>query len=400
MLYMVAITAGTALVLTPLAGKLAWEFSAVSRPDGQRKLHTRPTPLWGGVALYVALLLGMATCLVILPGAANFIALAIAIGLSAGILCLLGCCDDILEISARWKLLGQVFATLPIVAAGLYVERLTMFGFTVELGWLAVPWTIGWLLLGINAMNLLDGMDGFASSVGVLISVAIAIVAASQGNSAVTLLALLSAAAIGGFLVHNLPTARIYLGDCGSTTIGLVLALLSLQASSAVAGTANLTVVAALLFLPLADTGLAILRRTLQGNSFMAADRHHVHHQLLDRGLNVWQVLGCLGAFCLVTQALAWVAIVPGREIWTWTALTAIVAVSVYTRVVGYREWTLAKRFAIRAVSGAVATVLRQPLPDRSTLLPILHSLGSSPTAQDGHTASEPDESSVQRKAA
>ncbi len=400
MFYMVAITAGAALVLTPFAGKLAWEFSAVSRPDGQRKLHSRPTPLWGGVALYLALLLGMATCLVILPGAANFMALTIAILLSAGFLCLLGCCDDILEINARWKLLGQVLATLPIVAAGFYIERLTMFGFTVELGWLAVPWTIGWLLLGINAMNLLDGMDGLASSVGVLTSVAIAIIAAAQGNSAVTLLALLCAAAIGGFLVHNLPAARIYLGDCGSTVIGLVLALLAMLSSSAVAGTANVTVVATLLFLPLADTGLAILRRTLQGNSFMVADRHHVHHQLLDRGLNVWQVLGCLGGFCLVTQALAWLAIVPGREVWTWTALVAMVAVSAYTRVVGYREWTLVKQFAIRAVSGAVATVLRQPLPDRSTLLPISRSHGSSPAAQDGHTVGEPDESSAQRKAA
>ena len=418
MFYMVAITAGIALVLTPLAGKLAWKFSAVSRPDGQRKLHARPTPMWGGVAIYIALLWGLATCLVILPGAANFMALAIAIGLSAGILCLLGCCDDILEINARWKLLGQVFATLPIVAAGFYVERLTMFGFTVELGWLAVPWTIGWLLLGINAMNLLDGMDGLASSVGVLILVAIAIIAAAQGNSAVTLLALLCAAAIGGFLVHNLPAARIYLGDCGSTVIGLVLALLSLLASSSVAGTANVSVAATLLFRPLADTGLAILRRTLQGHSFMVADRHHVHHQHLDRGLNIWKVLGCLSVFCLVTQALAWLAVVPGREVWTWTALATIVTVSVYTRVVGYREWTLAKRFAIRVVSGAVATVLRQPfpagwwkrlriagttqptfVPDRPTLLPILHSHDSSPAAQDGH-AGEPGKSGVQRKAA
>ncbi len=160
-----------------------------------------------------------------------------------------------------------------------------------------------------------------------------------------------------------------------------------------------MTVAAALLFLPLADTGLAIVRRTLQGHSFMVADHHHVHHQLLNRGLNVWQVLGCLSVFCLMTQALAWLAAVPGREVWTWTALAAIVAVSVYTRVVGHREWTLAKRFAIRAVSGAVATVLRQPLPDRSTLLPISHSHDSSPAAQDGRASGQPDESGIQRAA-
>ncbi|NQU23006.1 MAG: undecaprenyl/decaprenyl-phosphate alpha-N-acetylglucosaminyl 1-phosphate transferase [Candidatus Nealsonbacteria bacterium] len=420
---MVAITAGAALVLTPLAGKLAWKFSAVSRPDGQRKLHAQPTPLWGGVALYIALLLGMATCLVILPGATNLMALAIAIGLSAGILCLLGCCDDILEINARWKLLGQVLATLPIVAAGFYVERLTLFGFTAELGWLAVPWTIGWLVLGINALNLLDGMDGLASSAGVLISVAIAIIAASQGHAAVALLALVCAAAIGGFLVHNLPTARIYLGDCGSTVIGLVLALLAMLASSSTAGTANLTVAAAIMFLPLADTGLAIARRTLQGHSFMVADRHHVHHQLLDRGLNVWQVLGCLATFCLVTQAIAWLAIAPGREIWaeiwTWTALAAIVAVSIAMRVVGHREWTLARRFAVRMMSRTVAAVLRQPLAagwrnhaemddtgrsilvaDQPTSLSVSGSHSSLPAARDRHTAAVAAESGVQGKAA
>lgn len=354
------------LALTPLAKALAWKCDAVSWPDGKRRLHARPTPLWGGSAVYLAVLLGVAASYRMVPGTFNAMLLLSALGLSGGMLCLLGCYDDRYEIRARWKLLGQVLSTLPVVLVGCYIQRLVIFGYCIELGWLGIPFTIGWLVIGINAMNLLDGMDGLASVIGIAISSIVAVVAATHGHAELVLLALALAGALAGFLAYNLPPARIYLGDCGSMVIGLAVSLMALQVSHAGPKTANFTVAAALLFVPLIDTGLAIVRRTLLGQGLMIADRGHVHHRLLDQGFSIGKALCFLGGFSLTAGAVAWLVTEWGHELWAWAVLGTLTILSVNRQLVGHQEWKLAKRFFTQAPAHPVQRPSPTELSGRS----------------------------------
>ena len=358
MLVVLVAIAGS-LLLTPLVGALAWKCNAVSRPDGKRKLHARPTPLWGGGAVYFAAIFGVAVTYKVMPATYDTMVLLTALGASAGLLGLLGCYDDRYDMRARWKLVGQIAATLPVVLAGCYITRLEMFGHGLESGWLGILFTIGWLVLGINAMNLLDGMDGLASTVGIVISIAIAVIAGIQGQEVALLLALALAGGLVGFLVYNLPPAKIYLGDCGSMMIGLTLAALAMQVSMDTPKTVNLAVASMLLFVPLLDTTLAIIRRSLKGRGLMIADRGHVHHRLLDRGFSTWQILILLGGFCLATGAMACVAIVTHRGLPAWILLAVLTAMAVNRRLLGHEEWRLTKELiaksAARLVPGALS---------------------------------------------
>jgi UDP-GlcNAc:undecaprenyl-phosphate GlcNAc-1-phosphate transferase len=346
--------------LTPLAAALAWKCDAVSKPDGQRKLHQRPTPLWGGVSLYLALLAGLAGGHFL---AAEFDAatkLPIALALSGGILCLLGAWDDLKELSAGQKLAGQIVATLPVVLAGLHFERAELFGCTLQLGWLGIVATMGWLLLCVNAVNLIDGMDGLASIAGILISAAVAVIAGFWGLTDVMLASLVLAAALAGFLVYNRPPARIYLGDSGSMIAGGVLGVLVLRVSTGGTAAPNLTVAAALLFVPLLDTFLAIVRRSIEGRSLMDADRGHIHHRLLDRGLGVWQVLGVLGGLCVLSGTVGSLVAASGQEWLAWAVLPAVVALAVRRRLIGHEEWRLTRQWL--AGLSARAQGRREPL--------------------------------------
>lgn len=347
----IAVAFAASLALTPLARHMAWKIGAVSQPDGQRRLHLRPTALWGGGAVYLGVLLSVVASFFLASHAMED-RLPAALGLSAGMLCLLGFYDDLYDIRAGWKLLGQIVCTLPVLMAGCYVREFTLFGRSVDVGLLGVPWTIGWLVLGINALNLLDGVDGLASLMGIVISLAVGVIAATQSRPEVMLLAFALAGALAGFLVHNLPPARVYLGDCGSMVIGFTLALLALRVSLSPQHptTVNLTVAAALLFVPLVDTALAIVRRTLKGCSFMVADHSHVHHQLVDRGLSIWKTLGVLGGFGLISGAVAWWVSLSGHDLWGWAVLATATILLVNRQLLAREEWKLTKRLVRQTV--------------------------------------------------
>ena len=334
------------LVLTPAARDLAWKFDAVSRPDGNRRQHARPTAVWGGVAVFVGLSLGVATSCFFLPGTFDTLSavpLVAALCISSGMLCLLGCYDDAFELRAGFKLLGQAVSILPMIFVGFSANHLCFLGWEINLGWFGIPCTIAWLIVGINALNLIDGMDGLASVLGLAISGALAVIALSLGLPDVMLVALALCGALAGFLVYNRPPAQIYLGDCGSMVIGLVLATLALRVGS-MPGTASVTVLVALLFVPLLDTTLAVIRRTLSGRGIMAADRGHVHHRLLDRGLGIWTTLAFLGSLCLMSGTVAWtVATWQQQEITAWAIMAGVTIVCVNRRLLGHEEWALTK---------------------------------------------------------
>ncbi len=337
MTFAVVIATLVAFAVTPAIGFLAWRLNAVSYPDGQRRLHHRPTPVWGGIAVYLGLVAGItAGCFFGIDPA-----LPLALIASAGILGLLGCYDDLYDMNARWKLLGQITAALPLAIVGYHLQRLTFAGRVYDVGWLGIPITTAWLVLGINAMNLIDGMDGLASTIGIAIALATAITAAALGMPTVVLLSLVLSAALAGFVFYNLPPARIYLGDCGSMLVGLTLALLAMQVAQTTPGTVNLTLTFVLFLIPLLDTTLAIVRRSLQGQGFMTADRGHIHHRLLDRGFSTAQALAILGSFCAITGAVGYLVTVVGHELWACAGLAAMILLAINLRLLGHEEWKL-----------------------------------------------------------
>lgn len=370
------------LAATPLVIRFAWSLGAVSRPDGSRRLHGRATPLWGGLAVSLGMVVGSGVAWTFQQE--TFSSLLLPLGLSTAILCLLGLWDDRWPLPARVKLPGQIAATLPIILFGLYPERVILFGAPFEFGWFGAFCTVGWLLLGINALNLIDGMDGLASVVGIVISAAVAVIAAMRGNPQVMLLSLALAGGLMGFLVYNLPPAKVFLGDSGSMVIGLVVSFLSLRVSLRDPTTANAPLLALLLFVPLLDTGLAILRRILKRQNVFCGDRGHLHHQLLDRGLGVWRTLALLSGFCLLATAAACSAVASGRELLAWAGVITCTALLIYGRVVGREETSLLwDLFTGAGRKRAASSTADSPLPDLAHTLPLFSSSAPAKAAEE-----------------
>lgn len=337
--------AGT-LVLTPLAMRLARRLGALDRPDGRRKLHKAPVPLLGGVALFVALTLGLGVH-AIAADSESSLHLPWTIVLSAGFLCLVGCWDDVRPMRVRWKLAGQALATLPVIAAGYYATNLGVGPITIELGWMGIPLTVLWLIAGINALNLLDGMDGMASVVGLMLSASIALIAAVFQLTELLVVSLVFVGGLLGFLAYNSPPARIYLGDAGSMIIGFVVSFLALRVATA----GDITVPSVplvLISVPLLDSGLAVIRRWLSRKPIWQADRGHMHHRLLERGLNVWQAMALVAGLCLATGLAGYVAAVLNRQIVATLMVAALFVALVPARFCGYHEWLLVKAAVVR----------------------------------------------------
>lgn len=335
-----AVALAGSLVLTPLARRIAWRIDAVSRPDGDRKRQRRPTALLGGLAVYVSFI-GALLVTEYAGGPRADFPLYVAVATSAGMLCLLGLIDDLYELRARTKLIGQIAATMPVVAAGFSADSLRLFGADIALHGLSAPWTIIWLVLAINAVNLIDGMDGLASTIGIVGGVAIAAIALWQGSPLLALPALALVGVLMGFVIHNLPPARIYLGDCGSMPIGLILALLGQEVSRTATGSVNVPILVLLLFVPLLDTGLAVVRRTLRGRNFMTPDYSHMHHQMLSQGLSVWTVLVVMGGLATTSGAMACCGAASGSVAWASAAVFGLTVLLAWRRLVASEEQQL-----------------------------------------------------------
>ncbi len=339
-----ALTLVASLALTPLARFAALRLNAVDAPDGLRKLHARCVPLWGGVAVYVALLIGLT--LIQWTGiadAAGLGELSTILIFATGFVCLLGCVDDSWDLNPKFKLLLQIVSVLPIVAAGYYIDRVVIFSTPIELGSFGIPLTVLWLVGCINALNLLDGMDGLAATVGLSTAAMMAVIATAMGHHHVAIIAVALAGALAGFLVYNLPPASIFLGDSGSMSIGLMVGILGIQGSLKTTATLSLTVPAVVLSIPMLDTALAIVRRRLLGKPIDAPDRGHIHHRLLDKGLSTWQALCIIGALVLATGGAATAATIFRNDALAWIAVLTVLVVMVRMRALGHYELSLVK---------------------------------------------------------
>jgi len=363
----VAALAGS-LAFTPVVRRASTHWGVIDDPDGGRKLHARAVPLWGGVAVYIALIVGVIAARFGAFGVGEDLdELSAAVIAAAGMVCFFGCIDDHYRLPARLKLLLQIASVLPIAMIGYSVESITAFGITVHLGWLGVPLTVLWLVGCINAINLLDGMDGLASMVGLFTAVTMAVIATHQGNQYVAVIAIALAGALAGFLVHNRPPASIFLGDSGSMVIGLVVGILGVCSTLKTSATLAITAPLVVMTFPMFDTFLAVVRRKLTGRRFDAADRQHIHHRLLDRGMKPWLVLAIIGTLCLGTGIAAIVGSIVRSDALAWVTAALLIILVIRLRLFGHHELALVKGVLARGLA-ALANRLGgpesgQPLP-------------------------------------
>ena len=330
------------LTTTPVVRRLARKCGLLDRPDQHRKLHAESTPLGGGVAILLALLVTIA--FVITFSTSQFAAFAenqpflTGLGAAASLICLIGLLDDRYALRGRQKLLGQILAACILCYSGLVIHRLEFFGVRTELGLLAYPFTIFWILGAINAFNLLDGIDGLASTVGIVLSLGICILAYLSGHITEAFVALAMAGTIAGFLVYNRPPASIFLGDAGSMLIGLVLGSLAIRASLKQYSTVALIVPISIWALPIFDVTMAIIRRRLTGQSIYTTDRGHIHHLLQQRGLSVREVVALVSTLCAVTVAGGVLSSYIAHDGFAYAAIVLACGFLVVTRLFGHRE--------------------------------------------------------------
>jgi UDP-GlcNAc:undecaprenyl-phosphate/decaprenyl-phosphate GlcNAc-1-phosphate transferase len=300
-----------ALLLVPLTDRFARRVGAIDFPN-ERSLHEAPTPRLGGLAILIAVLV---TGLIWLPWDAE----TRSILAGALIITAVGCLDDIYELGAGPKLLGQTIAVIVPVSAGVTVESFT-FPFlgrldpgSVEL--LALPWngaidlgdlgTVIGIVATINVINLIDGVDGLAAGVCLISGVTLAVIALSLDRNAAGVLAALTAGASLGFLRHGFPPATTFMGDTGSNLLGYLLGIVAIQGALKTNAVVALFLPLIILAVPILDTGFVVAKRLKYRRPIYRADRWHFHHRMASIGFSQRRTLAYLYGWTLVMAGLA-----------------------------------------------------------------------------------------------
>ncbi len=312
MLFLAIVVAFVAsIILTPLVRKLAFRIGAVDHPN-YRKVHMSVMPRIGGLAIFGAFLIGY-----ILLRPEDSHATGILVG--AAIILVTGFLDDMLEITAKAKVLGQLAAAIVVVTwGGLQIEFINFpFGGQLEFGYLSIPITILWIIGITNAINLIDGLDGLAAGVSTIALMALSVMAIIVPNPFVVATAAILAASSFGFLFFNFHPAKIFMGDTGSLFLGYMISVLALLGFKSVA-MISLIIPVIMLGVPIFDTFFAIVRRIRMKQKISAPDKSHLHHCLLRIGFSHRQtVLIIYGlailfgvAAILFSQATVWGSII------------------------------------------------------------------------------------------
>lgn len=300
----------SSILITPLVKKLAFKIGATDKPN-QRKVHQKIMPRLGGLAIFISFLIGT---LILRPDEPY----TWAVIAGAFVIIVTGVFDDMMELSPKIKLLGQLIAALiVVVVGGVQMEFIKLpFGGTLEFGFMSIPLTIIWIIGITNAINLIDGLDGLAAGVSSIALLTMGGMALTMGNGFVVVMAAVLLFSTLGFLVYNFHPAKIFMGDTGALFLGFMIAVLSLL------GFKNITVVTLIipiiiLGVPISDTFFAIIRRKLNKQSFSTPDKSHLHHCLLRLGyshrqtvLIIYAIASLFGLAALIfSQAKIWGAL-------------------------------------------------------------------------------------------
>jgi UDP-GlcNAc:undecaprenyl-phosphate/decaprenyl-phosphate GlcNAc-1-phosphate transferase len=330
-------------VLTPFCRNLAVRCRLMDRPDNKRKMHASPVPRIGGVPIALAY---AASFLILMldPRNAKMLELGLPYALrllpAVGLIFLTGLVDDIWGLDAEWKLVGQCAAGALAVVGGLHIS---VFGHQPA-PWIDVPLTILWLIACSNAFNLIDGVDGLASGVGLFATITTLVAAMIGNNLALAAVTLPLAGALLGFLRYNFNPASIFLGDSGSLLIGFLLGCFGILWSQKSATLLGMVAPMMALSIPLLDAGISVVRRFLRGQPIFTADRGHIHHRLLDRGFTPRRVALLLYGVCALAATLSIMQWFAKGNMSGVVVLLFCGAAWIGIQHLGYAEFALARR--------------------------------------------------------
>lgn len=300
------ISAAISFILTPFVRKFAVKIGALDIPKSKRKIHKKPMPLLGGLAIFISFIITM----IIKKGPISFEESGILIG--ATIIVCGGFIDDLYDLKPWQKVSFQVSAAICLMLFNVKIEILTnplstgnsFFG----IGLVSIPVTILWIVGVTNAFNLIDGLDGLAAGVALISGGSIFVVSMLNGRTNAAYMTAILCGSIAGFLPFNFNPASIFMGDTGSQLLGFLLAAISIKGAVKSAAAFSIAVPLLALGIPIYDTIFAIIRRKLNGKPISQADRGHLHHRLLDMGLSQKQAVLIIYAISAVLGIVAIVA--------------------------------------------------------------------------------------------
>ena len=316
-------------LMTPVVKTFAYKVGAIDVPKDARRMHKVPIPRLGGLAIFFGFMVSILLFVKITPEMKSIL-------LGAVIIVVLGVVDDIMALPAMLKFVVQIVAALIPTMGGV---RILAFSnpnvFSEELYWvlgnLSIPFTVLWIVAITNAVNLIDGLDGLANGVSAISATTVLVIALMAGQVQVAMVMAALVGACVGFMPYNMNPAKMFMGDTGATFLGFILATMSIQ---------GLFKYYAVISFVVPFLILAFIRRIAHGQSPMHADRSHIHHRLIDMGLNQKQAVATLYVISAILGLSAVVLTTGGEQkAMLFFAAMCIVAV-VAARVVFPKEVT------------------------------------------------------------
>lgn len=322
-----------AFSLTPIVRVLAIKIKAIDIPTDNRRMHHRPVPRIGGLAIFIAFLVATISFCKLDRTLSTIL-------IGGGILVFVGILDDIFRINAFIKLAAQVAVALFSVSQGVIFDFIGFGGKYIPFGIWSVPITVLWIVGLTNAINFIDGLDGLACGVSIISSASMFLVMLLSGSSAehCIITAILIGACLG-FFPFNANPAKIFMGDTGALFLGYTLSVLSVVGVFKTDMVLSFFIPLSIFGLPLFDTTFAIVRRIIHGKSPFEADRGHLHHRLIDMGFGQKQSVRILYAICAM---LGISSIMLTKDQWQGGAVILAVALVIFVvsfKILGSKKW-------------------------------------------------------------
>ncbi len=323
-------------LMTPVVKSFAYKVGAIDVPKDDRRMHKKPIPRLGGLAIFIGFMVSILVFADITPELKSIL-------MGAVIIVVLGVVDDIMALPAMLKFIVQIVAALIPALNGVTILAFSNPNIFSEnlywvLGGLAVPFTVLWIVAITNAVNLIDGLDGLANGVSAISATTMLVIALVGGQVQVSIVLAALVGASVGFMPYNMNPAKMFMGDTGATFLGYILATMSIQGLFKYYAVISFVVPFLILGLPIFDTAFAFIRRIAHGQSPMHADRSHIHHRLIDMGLNQKQAVATLYVISAILGLSAVVLTTGGEQRAMVFFLALCVVAVVAARVVFPKE--------------------------------------------------------------
>jgi UDP-GlcNAc:undecaprenyl-phosphate GlcNAc-1-phosphate transferase len=343
--FLMAMSFACCLLVTPMV-RIASQRRGMLDQPGARKLHTVAVPRTGGVAIAAAYVASLGFLLISPLGGASTVNLPLAVQLlpAAGLVFAVGLLDDVRGVRAWQKLGMQIAAACLAYWSGVQVDGVA--GYALP-EWLSLPLTVVWLVGCSNAFNLIDGMDGLATGIGLFATFTILAAAMLHNNVPLAIATAPLVGALLAFLRYNFNPASIFLGDSGSLTIGFVLGCFGAIWSQKSATLLGMTAPLMALSVPLLDTGVTVIRRFIRRQPIFSPDRNHLHHRLLDRGMSPRRVALIVYGACGLAAAFSLIQTTQGDALNGVLLVMFCATAWAGIQLVGYVEFDVAKSLVL-----------------------------------------------------